>query len=296
MKNLIKSRHVWKIIMALILVFNLFSVAATPVQASSACGNYHWVQYGDTLAKIGAWYGVYWPDIAAANGIGWPYTIYYGTKLCIPYGGSGSYDYYSSSTDGDFAAYVIDVNTNRNITLKAVNLPKKETLVVSIGKCNYANPTEVGTIKTGSDSGTFTDTFKIPNKYKGLSCLIAYLDSTKTARSTSVTFTNNASGSSSTAQDYNLDFRIHAVKRNKTVTLRVTDFVKGELYHIYVGKEGSGAYPYTYVGSFRRSNNQDFNIKVNIPSAYKGQSRLDVRIQGITVTGSVVKTFNNKNK
>jgi LysM repeat protein/uncharacterized protein YvpB len=42
------------------------------------------VQSGDTLARIAGRFGLYWPDIAAANGISWPYTIYPGQVLALP--------------------------------------------------------------------------------------------------------------------------------------------------------------------------------------------------------------------
>lgn len=302
MRNLIKNHHGWKLIMAVILVINLFSVAAVPVQASSSCNSRYTVQYGDTLYKIGVWYGLPWTEIAEANGIGWPYTIYYGTSICIPYGGSDynndydyDYDYGYYSSSGDVKASVIDVNTNKNFTLKAYDVPKKENFEVSVGKCNYASPTVVGEISTGSSSETLTDTFKIPGKFKNVSCLIVYLDSTKTARSSSITFVNGSSSSSNDTQDFsNLKFTIKSVQKNKSVTIRVTDFRKNEKYKIYIGNESTGASPGTYVGSFKQSNNQDFNIKVNIPSAYKGKARLDIRIEGVTVTASQYHSFRNK--
>jgi LysM repeat protein len=42
------------------------------------------VQPGDTLARIASRFGLYWPDIAGANGISWPYTIYTGQVLTLP--------------------------------------------------------------------------------------------------------------------------------------------------------------------------------------------------------------------
>lgn len=285
--------------MAVILVINLFTVAAVPVQASSSCYDYYTVQYGDTLFKIGVRYGMVWTDIASANGIGYPYTIYYGTTICIPKGGSSgsSYDYdvYYPSTGGTISAAIIDVTPNKDFTLKAINLPKHENFEVSIGKCDYSSASEVGEITTDGDPGTYTDTYKIPKKFKNVSCLVAYLDSTKTTRSTSVTFVNSSTGASPSASDFsNLKFDVLHVTKNKTVTLRVIDFRKGEKYKIYIGYAATGANPGTQVGSFKQTNNQDFSITVKIPEAYRGQSRLDVRIEGVTVTASKYHTFTNK--
>jgi LysM repeat protein/uncharacterized protein YvpB len=42
------------------------------------------VQSGDSLAGIARKFGLAWADVAAANGIGWPYTIYPGQVLNLP--------------------------------------------------------------------------------------------------------------------------------------------------------------------------------------------------------------------
>ncbi len=44
----------------------------------------HVVQYGENLFRIGLRYGISWLQIAAANGIGYPYNIYAGQVLIIP--------------------------------------------------------------------------------------------------------------------------------------------------------------------------------------------------------------------
>lgn len=303
MSALSKNHRCWQVILAAVLVFNLLAVAFTPVQASSSCSQYYYVQYGDTLYKIGVRFGLPWTEIAAANGIGWPYTIYYGTQICIPSGGSATYDYnnyyyngYTYYPTGDyFYARVVDVTSNKDFTLEVYNLPKKENFEVSIGKCDYSAATTVGEFSTGSDPDTtYSDTYKIPKKFKDVSCLVAYLDSTQTTRNTSVTFTNSSTGSSTVNDFSNLAYKINGVKKNKTVTLRVTDFRKNEKYKIYIGKAGTSAYSGIQVGSFKQENNQDFNITVNIPSQYKGETKLDVRIEGVTVSATQVHTFANK--
>ena len=255
MRNLFKSHRWLQILLAFIMAVNLLSVAATPTQARGTCKDYYYVQYGDTLYKISLKYGLNWTEIANANGIGWPYTIYYGTQICIPEGGSYDYDsdydydngYYPS---GDYIyAKILDVTPNKDFTLKSYNLPKKEHFEVSIGKCDYSSATTVGEITTDGEPGNYTDTYKIPKKYKNVSCLVAYLDSTKTTRATSVTFTNTSTGASSSSDFSNLAFSVNGVKKNRNITLRVTDFVKNEKYKIYIGAQGTGAYPGIQVGS-----------------------------------------------
>jgi LysM repeat protein len=55
---------------------------AAPVTTSAPV--YHTVQPGETLASIGRLYGLSWADIAAANGLTNPNTIYGGQQLLIP--------------------------------------------------------------------------------------------------------------------------------------------------------------------------------------------------------------------
>lgn len=57
---------------------------------SSSSTTTYTVVSGDTLSGIGAKLGVNWTDIANANGIKSPYTIYPGQKLIIPGGSSSS--------------------------------------------------------------------------------------------------------------------------------------------------------------------------------------------------------------
>ncbi len=65
------------------------TAASVPVPVPVAVsGITHTVQAGEGLASIASRYGVSWPDLAAANNIGSPYTIYSGQVLAIPAGGS----------------------------------------------------------------------------------------------------------------------------------------------------------------------------------------------------------------
>jgi LysM repeat protein len=54
------------------------------VDTPAAVPSDYTVQPGDTLAGVAAKFGLYWPDIARANGISWPYTIYPGQVITLP--------------------------------------------------------------------------------------------------------------------------------------------------------------------------------------------------------------------
>jgi LysM repeat protein len=63
-------------------------VLSSSASASSAAPVYYTVQPGDTVGKIAGRLGVPWSELAAANNLYPPYTIYPGQQLLIP--GSGS--------------------------------------------------------------------------------------------------------------------------------------------------------------------------------------------------------------
>lgn len=60
------------------------AVAANPVPVVADAPVYHVVQAGETLASIARAYGINWPDIATANGLGNPNQIFSGQQLLIP--------------------------------------------------------------------------------------------------------------------------------------------------------------------------------------------------------------------
>jgi len=136
-------RKVAMVLMALVIMLSAMGLTAQPAQASG-CRTYHWVRYGETLAWIGRYYGVSWPYLASVNGIGRPYTIYAGQRLCIPTGGyyGGSYGGYPTYTGGYTSAvgaqrtwsYVItDVDPNTTVNIRTNNFPSNVEFRVKMG-------------------------------------------------------------------------------------------------------------------------------------------------------------------
>lgn len=54
------------------------------IPIAAAVQGVHTVQTGETLSGIAQQYGVAWSDIAALNGLPFPYTLYAGQELLIP--------------------------------------------------------------------------------------------------------------------------------------------------------------------------------------------------------------------
>jgi LysM repeat protein len=58
--------------------------SGAPVEPPSQAPGYHVVQPGENLFRIALRYNMSYERLAAANGIGYPYTIYVGQRLIIP--------------------------------------------------------------------------------------------------------------------------------------------------------------------------------------------------------------------
>ncbi len=270
-----------------ILLANVLFVSASGSQAyGSSCEDTHYISPGDTLYKIGLWYGVPWPDIAAANGISYPYTIYYGKTLCIP-------DATSSGSSGGIGLVVTSVKTDAYVNIKATNLPEKENFDVSIGKCYSSTKTLVGSLRTYADSGTFYEKYDIPSKYDGVSCLTIFLDSIKSSRAAFTSFTNKTSTTPTVTTSSDMYFKILDVDKNTSITIKMYNLVKNKRYKVFIGPAGSGA-PAGYLrDAFTATANGSMTATYSIQSAFKNRARLDVRVEGMTISASMIQTFNN---
>jgi LysM repeat protein len=284
--------------LAVLLLLGLLFTSSSTVQASS-CAYTHTISAGEYLYSISLIYGVNWTEIAAANGIGYPYTIYAGQTLCIPSGGTYSG---SSSSNGEISVAVSSIVKDKTVAFKGYNLPENEKFDVLMGTCtNLAkNGTSVGSIKTDGVAGTYSLTVKIPSNLKGKSCLALRLDSIKTDRVTYTTFTNGTGsggatgGATSTVKKTVPTVRIVEVKRNSTVKATFGSLVVGYTYKIYIGGQGAdgtgGRQVDTFVPSYTSA-----TIKYIIPSTYHGAEGLTVRIVCVENDKKSYATFANAN-
>jgi LysM repeat protein len=79
-------RLVWIVLFAVLIVL-LLTAATSHAAPEQSCGFYHHVQYGQTLASIGRYYGVSVTALMHANPhIKNPNLIYAGTNIYIPCG------------------------------------------------------------------------------------------------------------------------------------------------------------------------------------------------------------------
>lgn len=287
---------VWRIAIITVFLLNVAFITTDDAAASGgSCKDYHTVQYGDTLYKIGIWYNAYWPDIANANGIGYPYTIYAGQKLCIPYGSSSGTTDTSGSSTGGIALTVTAVKANSFVTVVATNLPKKENFEMRIGKCNSASSVLLENLKTGTDSGTFTRKYDIPSKYKDVKCLTVYMESIKSSKEAYISFDNKTNYSVSPVPTTAMYFQVIDVEKNSSVTIKIYNLIKGKKYRVFLGPQGSGAPAGYSIDSFvATSSTKPLVLTYSISKKYKDRAAFDIRVEGMTTPASMVLTIKNQ--
>lgn len=283
-----------QICMAAVLMYSMIMLSFTPVSADattsgSTCDTEYVVQWGDNLYRIGLRFGVSWPDIAANNGIAYPYWVYAGQTICIS-GPAGS----AFESSGTGVSIFIDNHViNKSVTIETSRLPRREIFDVTIGSCPSTGigGINVGKIKTDGNPGVYREKFTIPSAFHGVSCLAIRITSRVTTRTAYATF-SNGSGVVVPPVTSTIDFKVTSVLRNKTVTIAVTNAIPGKKYRVFIDWAGHGAAGGTLVATFV-SNHSNFTDNYTIPLKYKGEAKLDLRIEGVTTTALVVHTFSN---
>lgn len=275
-------KHYLLISLAVILLIAGSVPAVQPVQAAS-CAYYHYVSYGESLSSIGAAYGVPWKNIAAANGITSPYTIYPFQKLCIPSGAI------IPSTGGAYAntgwSYrVIRVNAGTSVTIRTYNLPDNTLFDAAIGCWGCGgSPTPVTTFDSGA-GGTINMTFDIPaalaNTYQQLYIRItqqkkgAYLD---------LVFGNVLgyySGGQYTGYYVGIPtISIVGAVRNTSVTIATHNFPKDLIFDVLMGPMGTHGVGGYKVGTIDSANGPDQTATFSIPSQLAGDYQIAIRTQ-----------------
>lgn len=288
-----KIINITRACLAVVLALSLMAVNFTPAFASgttsgNSCDTEYVVQWGDNLYRIGLRFGVSWPEIAANNGIGYPYWVYAGQTICIS--GPASSSYGSSGVSVFVTKNIID----KNVSIETSSLPKHEIFDVLIGTCSDTalNGKIVGRIKTDGVAGVYDGKYQIPGAFVGVSCLAVRITSQISSRTAYATFLNG-SGNYGPVISSTLDFKVNSVVRNKTVNITISNAIKGKKYRVYITRAGHGASGGTYVTYFVPVTNQPFKHTFVIPDVYKGDAKLDLRIQAVTTDFRVYHTFSN---
>ena len=193
----------------------------------------------------------------------------------------------SSGTIPTFS--VIDVNPDKNITIRTYNFPANDTFAVLMGKIGTkgVNGIRVATQNSGK-GGSFTAKYQIPDELKGLDLIAVRLQSTTGSGYFSYNwFVNNTSGTGGLVNPrpgYTgfPTFSIVSVEQGKTVTIRTSNLPPEDTFTVYMGKMGTKAIGGIKVDTFKSGNDKVQNLTFKIPDALKGRTQIAIRFQSPT--------------
>ena len=152
----------------LVLLALVASLAPVPAQAApllATCSQKYTVQAGDTLSSIAFTFGVSVEELASANNLKSPYTIFVGDVLCIPTSAtSDGDDSDSSSTKKNAFTFERD---GEYITIKGSNLSKKQSYYVKTAKADRKYPVwyKVGLFNNNKNT-TLTVIYRLPKSLR----------------------------------------------------------------------------------------------------------------------------------
>jgi LysM repeat protein len=306
-----KYKKVAMVLMTLVLMISAMGLTAQPAQAAG-CYTYHWVRYGETLAWIGRYYGVSWPYLASVNGIGRPYTIYAGQRLCIPSGGyHGGYPTYTGGYTGGYTSavgqqrtwsYVVtNVDPNTTVSIKTYNFPSNVEFRVKIG--NNVNGhyqwRDLPPLDSGN-GGSFSADFAIPAEFSGAYQLalrlIQYKKNGKTFTQDQVFY--NVSGNHGgyppaypgpgyPAPCYGYPpcwgviptIWISSVVRDNTVTITTHNWPAGVNFQVLMGPMGTRGLGGYNVGTLYSGSGGTLTATFSIPSPLWGSHQIAIRTE-----------------
>lgn len=140
------------------------ALAAAPA-ATTTCTTRYTVKSGDTLSSIALQYKIDWLDLAAANDLKSPYTIFVGEVLCIP-GSSSTTTSGSTSSSGKKAGFSVALD-GRFLVITASNYPKNTIFLVKAARGRFQ--TEPPTLKLGTlrtfKSASVVASYRLPAEW-----------------------------------------------------------------------------------------------------------------------------------
>lgn len=294
-----KFRKVAMVLLALVLLLSGMGFTAQPAQASG-CVAYHWVRYGESLSWIARYYGVYWPNLASVNGIGRPFTIYPGQRLCIPGSGWGGQPIYTGYTSAvgmqrTWSFRVTNVDPNVTVSIHTYNFPSNVEFKVKIG--NNVNGRyqwrDVAALDSGS-GGNFGADFAIPAEFSGAHQLalriIQYKKNGKTFMQDQVFF-NVPGGNTGGYPPPNPCYGppncwgviptiwIAGVVRDNSVTITTRNWPAGVNFQVLMGPMGTRGIGGTPVGTLYSGAGGTLTATFAIPAHLRGSRQIAIRTQ-----------------
>ena len=155
------------LLLALALVAASLPAAALAAPLEATCARNYTVQSGDTLSKIADTYNLTTAELATANNLTSPYTLFVGQVLCIP-GTATTTTTSSSTTTASTSSKDISAEFKANsVTLKFSNLTKNGNYVVKAQEVERKSTSwiKIGRFKANK-KGAATATLKLPKSLR----------------------------------------------------------------------------------------------------------------------------------
>jgi len=233
--------------------------------------------------------------------------------------------FYNNTTDGDgvtpsprpgYTRYptfsIKSVDRNKLVTIVTKNLPPDDTFVVRMNTIGTRgiNGYKGDTFDTG-DGGTQEMAFAIPEELKGLYQIAIRIESVSgsgyyaynwfyntdanlgtgaaapTTQSSASASTSATTTTVSAAKKYSgyPTFKILAVQRNKTVTIRIRNLPANDEFKVLMGYYGTRGISGVKVTSLDTIDGGNQTHTFTIPESLKGQYRIAIRLQSKTGSG-----------
>ena len=144
------------------------------------CAKYHNVESGDTLSSISVTYDVSTTEIASANSLVEPYTLFVGQRLCIPGTATTTTGTSTSATTSDKASWSVDRDGNF-LVINAANFPTKGNYYVKIKKGHMSTDrpwVKLGIFRTKKNTSV-ERAFRLPKSFNEPAMLTICLKNAK---------------------------------------------------------------------------------------------------------------------
>jgi len=157
------------------------SMAAPAPSVSVTCAKYHNVESGDTLSSISVTYDISTTELAAANNLVEPYTLFVGQRLCIPGTAPSTTGTTTSASTSKKASWSVDRDGNL-LVISASGFPTKANYYVKIKKGHLSTDrpwVKLGIFRTKKNTDV-ARAFRLPKSFTEPSLLTVCLKNAKT--------------------------------------------------------------------------------------------------------------------
>ncbi len=164
------------LMLALALLAGALPAPARAAAPAVTCAQNYTVKAGDTLTSIAATYGVTLTELANANNLKDPYTIYVGQVLCIPATSTSTTTSGSTSTTSTSGQKLGIERDTKSIVVTLSGFPKKSVYYVKAKNAARGDYKwfKFGRVKT-SKTGSATVTLRLPKPLRQTDVLLVCL-------------------------------------------------------------------------------------------------------------------------